>query len=180
MVKQPDPDTNNEPGDLHKLAEMIADVRVAMLTTFPAGQPSPGQSPAHARPMYTQKVEPDSFDGSLWFMTDAESGKVDELAENSNVVVTYSAPNKNRYVVVYGTARAERNPDKARELWNVHAKGWYPDGPTDRSLMLIEVRVDSAEYWDGPSNTSYLLKLAKAVASGDRIKSHGTHGVIES
>lgn len=175
MVKQPDPDTNNEVGNLQKLAELIADVRVAMLTTFPTGE-----SAAHARPMYTQKVEADKFDGTLWFMTDAGSGKVDELAENSQVVVTYSAPDKNRYVVVYGTARAERNPDKARELWNVHAKGWYPDGPTDRSLMLIEVRVDSAEYWDGPSNTSYLFKLLKAVATGDRIKSYGSHGVVES
>ena len=180
MVKQPDPDTNNERGDLGRLAELIADVRVAMLTTFPAGERAAGQSPAHARPMYTQKVEPEGFDGTLWFMTDAESGKVDEIAENSQVLVTYSAPDKNCYVVVYGTARAERNPDKARELWNVHAKGWYPDGPTDRSLMLIEVRVDSAEYWDGPSNTSYLLKLLKAVATGDRIKSHGSHGVVES
>ena len=175
MVKEPDPDTKNETGDLHRLAELIADVRVAMLTTFPAGEAA-----AHTRPMYTQKVEPDSFDGSLWFMTDAQSGKIDELAENSQVVVTYSAPDKNRYVVVYGTARAERNPDKARELWNIHAKGWYPDGPTDRSLMLIEVRVDSAEYWDGPSNTSYMFKLLKAVATGDRIKTYGNHGVIES
>lgn len=180
MVKHPDPDTNNEAGSLQKLAELIADVRVAMLTTFPADQHATNAPPAHVRPMYTQKVEPNEFDGTLWFMTDAESGKVDELAENSQVVVTYSAPDKNRYVVVYGTARAERDPDKARELWNVHAKGWYPDGPTDRSLMLIEVRIDSAEYWDGPSNTSYLLKLLKAVATGDRIKSYGNHGVVES
>lgn len=175
MPKQPDPDTKNETGDLQKLAELIADVRVAMLTTFPAGE-----AKAHARPMYTQKVEVDKFDGRLWFMTDADSGKLDELAEDSHVVVTYSAPDKNRYVVVYGTARAERNPEKARELWSVHAKGWYPDGPEDRSLVLIEVRVDSAEYWDGPSNTSYMLKLLKAVTTGDRIQSYGNHGVVES
>jgi general stress protein 26 len=173
MPKQFDPDTNNEQGDLHKLAELIADVRVAMLTTFPAGD-----APAHARPMYTQKVEPDKFEGTLWFMTDAGSGKLEEIAENSNVVITYAAPDKNRYVVVYGKARFERNPDKAKELWNVHAKGWYPDGPTDRSLMLIEARVESAEYWDGPSNTSYLLKLLKAVTTGNRIDSYGNHGVV--
>jgi len=103
MVKHPDPDTNNEAGSLQKLAELIADVRVAMLTTFPADHAT-NAPPAHVRPMYTQKVEPNEFDGTLWFMTDAESGKVDELAENSQVVVTYSAPDKNRYVVVYGTA----------------------------------------------------------------------------
>jgi general stress protein 26 len=160
--------------DIHKLAELISDIRVAMLTTFP-----PGGKP-HARPMYTQALDAKNFDGTLWFMTDAESLKVEELEINPNVLITYAAPNKNRYVVVTGQARSEHNPDKARELWNIHAKGWFPNGPDDPNLALLRVTVSSAEYWDGPSNTSYLLNLVAAVVSGTRVQTNGKHGTLNS
>lgn len=160
--------------DFAKLAELIQDVRVAMLTTFP------DDAPPHVRPMYTQAVDPKAFDGTLWFMTDADSAKVHELAKNRGVLVTYSAPDKNRYVVVRGTGTVERNPEKAKELWNVHAKGWYPGGPDDPTLRLIRVHVEMAEYWDGPSSTMYMLKLLKAVVTGSRIQTYGDHGQIGS
>lgn len=160
--------------DIAKLVELISDVRVAMLTTFPRG------GKPHARPMYTQQLDAEHFDGTLWFMTDAESVKVAELDANPDVLITYSAPSKNRYVVVTGQARAEHNPEKARELWNIHAKGWYPDGPEDPNLALIRVHATSAEYWDGPSNTSYLLNLFTAVMSGTRVETTGKHGKLGS
>jgi general stress protein 26 len=160
--------------DIAKLAELIRDIRVAMLTTFPAsGKP-------HARPMYTQELDAEHFDGALWFMTDAESLKVAELDANPAVLITYAAPNKNRYVVVTGQARSEHNPEKARELWNIHAKGWYPNGPEDPNLALIRVAVERAEYWDGPSNTSYLLNLLTAVVRGQRVQTTGKHGTLGS
>jgi general stress protein 26 len=160
--------------DIHKLAELIRDIRVAMLTTFPRG------GKPHARPMYTQELDAKNFDGTLWFMTDAESLKVAELEANPDVLMTYAAPNKNRFVVVTGQGRSERNPEKARELWNIHAKGWYPDGPEDPNLALLRVTVNSAEYWDGPSNTSYFLNLLTAVVSGTRVQTTGKHGTLNS
>ena len=60
MAKKKSPNIN------HILTELISDIRVAMLTTFPRG------GKPHARPMYTQALDSKHFDGSLWFMTDAE------------------------------------------------------------------------------------------------------------
>lgn len=154
-----------------KLAELIRDIRVAMLTTFPSSG-----ARVHSRPMYTQAIDDEAFDGTLWFMTDAESAKVDEIQDNAALMITYAAPDKNRFVVVQGTGRVERNPAKAKELWNIHAKGWWPDGPNDAALRLIEVRVESAEFWDGPSNASYFLSLLKAVATGTRVQTKAEHG----
>lgn len=164
--------------DHRKLAELIQGVRVAMLTTF---QPAGGKAHAHphTRPMYTQKVDADAFNGDLWFMSDAASSKVHEINEDHHVVLSYAAPDKNRYLAVYGTARCERNPEKARELWNIHAKGWWPGGPDDPNLVLVRVRVESAEYWDGPSNTSYMISLLKAVAGHKQIEVRGEHGKID-
>ena len=61
-----------------KLAELLRDIRVAMLTTFPSDKSRP-----HARPMYTQGLDPATFDGTLWVMTDGETTKVHELAQNA-------------------------------------------------------------------------------------------------
>jgi len=146
--------------DAQKLAELIQDARVAMFTTFTPEGP-------HARPMYTHNVK--DFDGTLWFMTPTGSPMVQELQANERVLITYADAGKQTYVSVRGTANAEKNPEKAQELWNIHAKGWYPGGPDDPSLTLIRVAVEDAEYWEGPGNTSYMLKLLKAVATNTRI-----------
>jgi general stress protein 26 len=171
---------DNRTADLPKLAELIKDMRVAMLTTFPTDKRGFGETMRpHSRPMYTQTIEPESFDGTLWFMTDSDSAKVQELAENSEVLISYAAPTKNRFVVVTGLARAEHNAEKARELWNIHAKGWWPEGPASRSLALIEVQVETAEYWDGPSSTSYFISLLKAVTTGERVDPNTEHGTLK-
>ncbi|HYE63323.1 MAG TPA: pyridoxamine 5'-phosphate oxidase family protein [Phycisphaerales bacterium] len=153
--------------DAQRLAELIREVRVAMFTTFAPG--SVGGSAPHARPMYTHNVKPEDFDGVLWFMTPTGTPKLRELAANQQVLVTYADAGKNVFVSVMGRATAEQNPEKAKELWNIHAKGWYPGGPDDPNLTLIRVEVEEAEYWEGPSNTSYMLKLLKAVATNTRI-----------
>ncbi|CAN5832406.1 hypothetical protein BH11PLA1_BH11PLA1_01700 [soil metagenome] len=159
--------------DTAKLAELIKDVRVAMFTTFPAG------SAPHTRPMYTQRIEPAAFDGTLWFMAATDSPKLRELVDNSRTLITYAAPDKNRYIAVLASASPERNAEKARELWTIHAKGWWPGGPTDPSLTLIRANIESAEYWDGPSNTSYMFNLLKAVATNSHIKLGGEHGSVK-
>ncbi len=161
--------------DSHKLAELIKDVRVAMFTTFPGGM----AGAASARPMWTQKLDSDSFDGTLWFMTNSGSAMVRDLSVNPVVLLTYALPDKNRYIAVYASAKAEKNPEMARELWNIHAKGWYPGGPDDPTLTLLRVTVERAEYWDGPSNTSYMLSLLKAVATHERVHTSGEHDKVQ-
>jgi general stress protein 26 len=128
--------------------------------------------------MYTQGVEPNTFDGTIWFMTSQDSEMVQEIQRNPTVLLTYSEYGKNRFVSVVGQAHVEHNPAKASELWNVHAKGWFPGGPDDPNLRLIRVQTESAEYWDGPSTTSYMLSLIKAVVTGDRVETGGEHGTL--
>ncbi len=164
--------------DTVRLAELIKSIRVAMFHTF-LDPPSPATgSNIHARPMYTQKLDPKAFEGELWFFTGAESAKVMELERNPRVMLSYADNSSNHYVVAWGMARCEHNPAKAAQLWNVHAKGWWPEGPASDDLTLIRVELTSAEYWDGPSSASYMLKLAKAVATGERIKTYGEHGIV--
>lgn len=145
--------------DSMKLAELIGGIRVAFLHTFPTSGELAGRS--HARPMYTQKMDPKDFTGELWFMTDTTGEKVGEIIQNPHVEITYTDIGPNRYVVVLGNAKCTRNPAKARELWNVHSKDWWPDGPESTNLLLVRVLVDTAEYWDGPSSESSALTLPR-------------------
>lgn len=162
--------------DITKLVELIKDIRVAMLIT--TAEPGEGADRLHARPMYTQQIDAARFDGDLWFLTSADSRKAREIDADERVLIVYADPASNKYVAIHGVAATDHDPTMARELWNVHAKAWWPDGPEDPNVRVIRVKVESAEYWDGPSNVSYFISLARAVATGTKIRTTGEHGSV--
>lgn len=146
--------------DVKKLAELIKDIRVAMLTT------EEDDGTLRSRPMATQFSE---FDGALWFFTDSESPKVAEISHHQRVNVSYAEPKHERYVSVSGLAELVRDRDKIRELWNPAYKAWFPQGADDPRIALLKVTVEKAEYWDSPgSSVVHLIGFAKAVATGER------------
>lgn len=159
-------DTNS----VHKLADLLRSIRVAFLVT------GDGSGGLHARPMYTLAVDPETFDGELDFFTDADAVKVHELESLPSVLITYADTAANRYVIVHGTARVDRDVARARKLWSIHAQAWWPEGPESPNLAVIRVRVQRAEYWDGPSSARYALSLGKALMTGTRIDPPSDHG----
>lgn len=124
-----------------KLAELIKDVRIAMLTTTrPDGR-------LVSRPLGTQEVE---FDGDLWFAAGADSAKVAEIAANPYVNVTYASTSDNTFVSVSGRAQVVDDRAKVESLWSPGMKLFFPGGKDDPNLRLIHVKAETAEYWDGP------------------------------
>ena len=161
MKKQPQADPN-----MQKLADLIAEAGIAMLTTAEA------DGTLRSRPLAT--LEMDS-EGKLWFFTAMSSGKVSEIDQHRKVNLSYVNLDKQDYVSVSGHARLFRDPEKMRELWTPWVEPWFPEGLDDPDLGLLEVTVDDAEYWDAPaSKTQRLLGLAKALSSGktDRLGEH--------
>src|SRR5687767_9313458 len=82
--------------DVSKLVEKIKDIRIAMMTTIENG------NELHSRPMYTQEPE---ADGTLWFFTERDSQKVDEVAQDRHINLGYSNPDDNLYMAITGTAQ---------------------------------------------------------------------------
>ena len=76
-----------------KLGDLIADVKVAMLTTLDE------QGQLHSRPM--QSLE-SGFDGALWFFTSRTSGKVLSIAHDDRVNLAYSDAKTSKFVSVAG------------------------------------------------------------------------------
>ncbi|MBY0610843.1 MAG: pyridoxamine 5'-phosphate oxidase family protein [Beijerinckiaceae bacterium] len=162
-------EASNDYKDRMKVWEMIKDIRIAvMVTTDEEGQ-------LRSRPMAAQQQE---FDGSLWFFTSIQSGKIDELEGNPDVLLGYSEPSKQEYVSVNGKAVIVRDREKIKELWSEPLRVWFPKGPDDQEIALIKVTISSAEYWDAPSSTMlYAYGYVKARLTGERPKG-GEHKVV--
>ena len=144
----------DRPQSIEKLRSLIKDVKVAMLTTMEE------DGSLRSRPMATQTTE---FDGTLWFFTRRDSGKVDEVEREHQVNVSYAHPGHEHYVSVSGTARLVTDQQKMDELWSPVLKAWFPQGKDDPAVALLKVDVDKAEYWDSPSST--MVKIAGFIKS---------------
>ena len=119
---------------------------------------------AHSRPMVAVKHEGDK----LWFFTRDESRKVSELRQDPRVLLDYSDESGQNYVSIVGRARLTQDSGRAAELWSEPLRTWFPDGPDDPHITLIEVDADGAEYWDSPSSTAvFAYGYLKARLSGE-------------
>ena len=143
---------------IEKLGALIKDLNIAMLTTaLPDGT-------LRSRPMATQAGE---FDGTLWFFTGSDTGKVHEIEDDQHVNLSYSEPSEQKYVSVSGKARLIRDRAKIEDLWSPPLKAWFPDGVDDPTIALLKIDVDSAEYWDVPSSKMvHLIGMVKATVTG--------------
>ena len=147
---------------VEKLRELIQDFKITMFTTVDV------DGSLYSRPMACQQVE---FDGDLWFFSSRSSGKIRSIENDQHVNVCYASPHDERYVSVSGRAQIVVDQHKFEELWSPWYKAWFPLGLEDPDLTLIKVHVESAEYWDSPSNMIVKLAgFAKAILTGQPSK----------
>ena len=128
------------PPELAKIAEMIRDVEIAMLTTISE------DGSLRSRPMATPKS---AFDGTLWFFVPASGALAQDVRRRPEVAVVYARPADERYVSVTGLGRIVRDEVKIAQLWHPMLERWFPKGQTDPDLALLAVEARSAEAWDG-------------------------------
>ena len=157
--------------DLRKLAELIEEAEVGMLTTRDL------DGTLRSRPLATLQV---TNDGELWFFTSIKSPKIRELDEDNRVNLSYARPSDQIYASVSGRARILRDPEKAKALWTAWAKVWFPDGPDDPELVLVNVRVEKAEYWDAPDTAvGRTISLLKALTTDEGEEAVGENRKID-
>ena len=157
-----DSDSDKRIEDLYALIEKID---TAILTTW-----TPDGSLV-SRPMATQKAAPGV---DLWFMTSAETDKVDALQGHPEVNVMYFSHSTKEWVSVSGTATLSRNPARIRELYRHDWKAWlgdkgapYDGGPDDPRIVLIDVHAHDVTYFKSEhSRPMTLFKVAKALLTG--------------
>ena len=138
----------------HKYKELVEDIRECMLVT------EDQQIGIHARPMYLAGIDEA---GKLWFFTDIDSSKVDEIYHDRRVCCAFAKPSDKSYVSATGMATISRDLAKKKRFYAKIHDAWF-DGPEDPKASLICVDVSHAEYWD--DNDSSIVTMAKiAVAA---------------
>jgi general stress protein 26 len=140
--------------------KLVESFRTAMLVTrTPAGS-------LRARPM---EIAAHEGGGRLVFVTSLDSGKVDEIAEDRHVCVTLQEGQ--RCVSISGNVKVRRERARIRELWREPWRAWWPNGPEDEQLVLLDLEPQQAEYWDrsGSNRLAYVFEAGRAIFSGRRV-----------
>src|SRR3954452_4809525 len=105
-----------------KIWDLVKNAHSALLvSTSPDGR-------LDSRPMGCVQTD---FEGSVWFLTFAHSSKVDEIARDNRVLVSYANPSDHEYVSLSGTARIAKDPEKLKKLWSEGFRVWFPSGLDD-------------------------------------------------
>jgi general stress protein 26 len=151
-------DAPREP-EIAKIAEMIRDVEIAMLTTVSE------DGSLRSRPMATQRH---AFDGTLRFFVPASGALAADVRRTPRIAVSYAEPKEERYVSISGNARVVRDPVRIAQLWHPMLERWFPKGQADPDLALLEVEAESADAWDGRKGTlARVYEKLRAVTSGE-------------
>lgn len=152
---------------IDQLYELIADIKTAMFTSrMPDGR-------LVSRPMSTQKRHPMA---DLWFVTDIESHKVDEIEAEPQINLGYFNTKSYEWVSVSGTATLSTDRDLIRSLYEPDWRAWFgkldevrDGGPGDPRLALVLVDASTVVYMkqDKP-RPLVLFEVLKGMVTGER------------
>jgi general stress protein 26 len=154
---------------LDDLYDLIDGIEVAMFTTR--------RSDGHlvTRPMQVQERTAGT---DLWFVTDLETHKLDELAHDPHVNLGFYNNKSREWVSVSGTAIITQDRDLVRGLYKPDWKAWFPKiddtrngGPDDPRIALILVEAHSAIYMKtNKPRPVILFEVVKAMVTGQAPK----------
>ena len=104
---------------------------------------------------------------------------VGDLKADPVVNLVYADPSEDTYVSVSGNAAMIEDAAKKKQLWSKMAEAWFPGGPNDPDLALVQVQIVHASYWDvKESKLVQLYEMAKAVVTGKPPVDLGEHGEV--
>ena len=164
---------------LDDLYALVDGIEVALFTTRrPDGH-------LVTRPMQVQRRTTGT---DLWFMTNVESHKLEELVTDPHVNCGFYKDRTREWVSVSGTARVTQDKQIVHELYQPDWRAWLGDeggardgGPDDPRIALVLVEAHSVIYSkkDRPM-PMVLFELAKGMATGQQPKVADMRSLDES
>lgn len=153
-----------------EFAELVQGIRFAMFTTqnLDGGLSS--------RPLTVQEM---NADGELYFLMSGTSTLAEEIRAHRNVNATLTKPESSIYVSMQGNAWITHEQEKIAELWGPSAQAYFPRGPQDPDIALLNMHVETAELWDSPSSKIIQAwKFAKAIVASE-VANVSRHKVVD-
>ncbi|HEX6052425.1 MAG TPA: pyridoxamine 5'-phosphate oxidase family protein [Gemmatimonadaceae bacterium] len=151
---------------LDELYELIDGIEIAMFTTRRA------DGHLVSRPMQTQEQ---TSGVDLWFMTNIEAHKLDDLMTDPHVNLAYYDSSSREWVSVAGLATVSTDRELVRELYKPDWKAWLGDeggnrdgSENDPRIALILVEAESVTYMKVTKPRPVVLfEVAKAMVTGE-------------
>ena len=102
----------------------------------------------------------------LWFVTSLDSAKSEEIAHEHQVGVSCFRRSDRAYLSISAIARVRRDTELIQKLFKPAWKIWFPNGPSDPTIALIEMQVERGEYWNPEGGPVRLLyEMVKSLVS---------------
>ena len=163
---------------LDDLYELIDGIEIAMLTTRRA------DGHLVSRPMQTQER---AIGLDLWFMTNVETHKLDDLMSDPHVNLAYYKDRSREWVSVSGMAIVSTDRALVRELYKPDWKAWLGDeggerdgSANDPRIALILVDAESVTYMKVTKPKPVVLfEVARAMLTGSPPKVGSIRNVTE-
>lgn len=154
---------------LDDLYALIDGIETALFTTRrPDGQ-------LVSRPMQVQRRTAGT---DLWFMTNIESHKLEELATDPHVNCAFYKDRTREWVSISGTARVSQDRQLIHDMYARDWKMWLGDeggardgGPDDPRIALVLIDAQSVVYSKQNRPTPVVLfEMARGYVTGDQPK----------
>jgi general stress protein 26 len=144
---------------LIKIRRLLKDLPIAFMITVDG-------SDIVARPIGVVG-DHSKFDGSVWFITDRRSRKVQAIQAGAATTLLFQNDRDGVYLHLKGHAAVVEDAAKLQELYTPVQRTWFPDGLDDPHMTLVRFDATAADYWDGHASMVRLAAaFAKSVVTG--------------
>lgn len=145
--------------DIDRVWDIVEQVGVCMLTTQFAGG-------LRARPL---EARPDRDAGLIFFITDIHSPKEEEIEARPDVGLVFIDSSDKAYLSITGRACIIHDAEMTQAAWRKTDELWWPGGPGDPNVCLLQIEPSIAELWDGPASSLVtVFEFAKAKLTGKK------------
>ncbi len=151
---EPEYSGSTETYDVDRVWKLIDKIKICMLATQ-AGET------VRARPMNAIAREREN---AIYFLTDAEGHKDDEIEQKSGVCLVFAKPDTGKFLSVNGRGRVLDDRALIRDLWSIAAEAYW-EIPEDPTIRVIEVTPEQAEFWEGPHGLIATIQMVIAAST---------------
>jgi general stress protein 26 len=151
----------SEQENIDRVWDIVENVGVCMLTTHFAGG-------LRARPM---EARPDRDAGLIFLVTDVYSAKEHDIEVAPDVGLVFIDTNENAYLSISARSSVLSDLHRIEKVWRKTDELWWPGGPSDANVGLLQIEPLRAELWDGPASAAVTIsEFAKAKLTGTEPK----------
>ncbi|MCK0159161.1 pyridoxamine 5'-phosphate oxidase family protein [Allomuricauda sp. F6463D] len=133
---------NENPEGLLKIKRLVEKEKTVMVAS------NLGKIPFAVCPMVLQQIDKQ---GDLWFFVSRTSGLFEDIERDNRVQILYNDQEELNYLSLFGNATHIVDTQKRKALWKPSLNNWF-DGVEDSDIVLINVRIVNAFFWDANDN----------------------------